>query len=132
MEWESFWKNDQAVYSAQPYLITDALLENRVPNISMVLKRRVTWLLSMLKNFNQQNFLGCAAADGFSHCFKTHSEGTYSMWVTNQARKYRPAVEFSKCGGLYVCVWWPQRNNLKTFRIKEHDNTHTAHDRHVI
>lgn len=132
MEWESFWKNDQAVHSAQPYLITDALLENRVPSISMVLKHRVTWPSSALKNFNHQNFLGCAAADGFFHYFNTHSADTYLVWVTNQARKYRPTVEFSKCEGLYACVLWPQRNGLKTCRINVRGNTRTAHDRHMI
>ena len=44
VEWESFWKNDQAVHSTQPYLITDALLQSQVPSISMVFKHRITWL----------------------------------------------------------------------------------------
>lgn len=84
MEWESFWKNDQAVHSAQPYLITDALLENRVPSISMVLKHRVTWLSSVLKNSSHHNFLGCAAADGFFHYFNTQQILTWCGSLTRQ------------------------------------------------
>lgn len=98
----------------------------------MVLKHRVTWLLSVLKNFKQQNFLGCAATDGFPHCFNTHSEDAYSVWVTNQAKKYQLTAEFSKCGGLYACVLWLQRSNLKTHRVKEDGNIHTARETHDL
>ena len=70
--------------SAQPYLITDALLQSRVPNISMVLKHRVTWPSSVLKNFNHQNFLGCAATDGFFHDCNTHSADARSGSLTRQ------------------------------------------------